>query len=62
MNQDIYVMRLWHERGSYENNQAWRVSITDTKTNQKVHFATLESLLNFFKEKLDLENDALEQE
>jgi hypothetical protein len=65
MNQDVYVMRLWHERsndeqGSYEqgsNNQAWRVSITDTKSNQKVHFANLESLLRFFKEKLDIEDE-----
>jgi hypothetical protein len=63
MNQDVYVMRLWHECSSYEqgsdekgsHNQAWRVSITDTKSNQKVHFANLESLLKFFKEKLDIE-------
>jgi hypothetical protein len=57
--QDIYVMRLWHERSSHKpehhepSSEAWRVTITDTKTQQKHHFANMETLLSFFKEKLE---------
>jgi hypothetical protein len=53
--QDIYVMRLWHERSSNQQdpNNAWRISISDTKSQQKHHFANLESLLAFFKERLE---------
>ncbi len=57
--QDIYVMRLWHERSSYQqdfgesNSEAWRMTITDTKSQQKHHFANLESLMAFFKERLE---------
>jgi hypothetical protein len=52
--QDIYVMRLWHERIQHKpRGEAWRITITDTKTQQKHHFANMETLLTFFKEKLE---------
>lgn len=56
--QDIYVMRLWHERNSdnQNGNEAWRVTITDTKSQQKYHFANMETLLAFFQDKLEEPN------
>jgi hypothetical protein len=48
--QEIYVMRLWHEQS---DDEAWRVTITDTKSQQKLHFANFETLLSFFREKLE---------
>jgi hypothetical protein len=61
--QEIYVMRLWHERShSQSGNDAWRVTITDTRSQEKYHFANLETLFRFFKEKLEDSGDAwLEQ-
>ncbi len=67
--QDIYVMRLWHEPSSHkqgsnkqgsnkqEHDDAWRVTITDTKNKQKHHFASFEALLAFFKERLEMESE-----
>jgi hypothetical protein len=58
--QEVYVLRLWHEHSSYElgsheqgNDEAWRVTITDTKSQEKLHFANLEALFGFFREKLE---------
>jgi hypothetical protein len=54
VSQEIYVIRLWHESS---NNDAWRVTITDTRNHQKFHFASLETLFRFFRERLeDAEN------
>jgi hypothetical protein len=57
MNQEIYVMRLWHEKN---HQQAWRVTITDTRSNEKKHFASLENLSAFFREKVQDEALSLE--
>jgi hypothetical protein len=48
--QTIYVMRMWHEQS---DNDAWRVTITNTKTHEKLHFASLDKLVVFFKERLE---------
>jgi hypothetical protein len=47
--QEVYVMRVWHEG----EKEAWRVTITDTKNQEKKHFATLETLIKFFRERLE---------
>ena len=47
--QEIYVMRMWHEG----QKESWRITITDTKTQEKKHFATLETLMQFLKDKLE---------
>ena len=48
MLQDIYVLRVWQE-----NSEAWRVTITDTRSQEKFHFANLDVLIMFFKERLE---------
>jgi hypothetical protein len=53
--QEIYVMRLWHES---TNDHAWRVTITDTRNQEKFHFASLETLFRFFRERLEDTEDA----
>jgi hypothetical protein len=53
--QDIYVMRVWHEG----EKEAWRVTITDTKNQEKKHFATLETLTKFLRERLEDSVDPL---
>jgi hypothetical protein len=50
--QEIYVMRFWHERGQHDRTEAWRVTITDTRSQEKFHFAGLETLFRFFRERL----------
>jgi hypothetical protein len=57
--QEIYVMRLWHER-SYQDecSDAWRVTITDTCNQEKFHFASLEALFGFFRERLEDTEDS----
>jgi hypothetical protein len=49
MSQEIYVMRVWHEG----EKEAWRVTITDTKNQEKKHFATLETLVQYLQERLE---------
>lgn len=57
--QNVYVMRLWHECSNHENHhEAWRVTITDTSNQEKFHFADLDKLLNFFKERLGDKNSS----
>ncbi len=53
-NQNIYVMRMWHEQSDHD---AWRVTITNTKTHEKLHFASLDKLVAFFKEELELDTE-----
>jgi hypothetical protein len=50
MLQDIYVLRVWHERG---HSEVWRVTVTDTRSQEKFHFATQEALFRFFRERLE---------
>jgi hypothetical protein len=52
MTQDVYVMRIWHNSGDSEN---WRVTVTDTRSQQKYNFANLDKLVDFLKERLELE-------
>lgn len=54
MTQAIYVMRVWHET---KDSEAWRVTITDTRSNQKYNFANLDKLVMFIKEKLENTED-----
>lgn len=53
--QEVYVMRLWHEHSS---DDAWRVTITDTCNQEKFHFASLEALFGFFRERLENVSDS----
>jgi hypothetical protein len=54
--QDIYILRLWHEASEPE---AWRVTLTDAKSQEKKYFASLETLIAFFREKLELESEGV---
>ncbi len=54
MTQDIYVLRIWFERG---HSETWRVTITDTRRQEKFHFATQEALFRFFQERLEATNN-----
>jgi hypothetical protein len=49
MLQDVYVLRVWFEQG---HSETWRVTITDTRSQEKFHFASLQTLLEFFRERL----------
>jgi hypothetical protein len=49
MTQEVYVMRIWHNSGDSEH---WRVTVTDTRSQEKFHFANLDKLVTFFKERL----------
>jgi hypothetical protein len=49
MTQEVYVMRIWHNAGDSEN---WRVTVTDTRNQQKYNFANLDKLVDFLKERL----------
>jgi hypothetical protein len=59
--QDVYVMRVWHEAS---DASSWRVTITHTKSYEKIHFANLDKLVAFFKERLgeDLPEPFIKQE
>ena len=48
--QDVFIMRFWHEPSS---EPVWRVTLTDTRTQEKFYFARMESLLRFFADKLE---------
>jgi hypothetical protein len=47
MTQDVYILRIFHE------DQRWRATVTDTRTHQKYNFATVDKLLDFFKDQLE---------
>jgi hypothetical protein len=51
MVQEVYVMRLWY--GSLQDSSSWRVTVTDTRNQEKFHFADLDKLVGFFKERLE---------
>jgi GH15 family glucan-1,4-alpha-glucosidase len=53
----LTASKVMLERSRYEqgSSEAWRVTITDTKSHQKHHFASFEALLAFFREKLEVE-------
>jgi hypothetical protein len=57
MTQDIYVMRIWY--GS-NDSQSWRVTLTDTRNQQKYNFANLDKLVAFFKERLEEDSTLIE--
>lgn len=60
ISQEVYVMRLWHEHSYQDDDRddAWRVTITDTRNQEKFHFANLEALFGFFKERLEDVSDS----
>lgn len=50
MNQEVYVMRIWH--GS-NDSESWRVTVTDTRKGEKYNFANMDKLVAFLKERLE---------
>jgi hypothetical protein len=48
LSQEIYIMRIWQEG----THAPWRISITDTRSQEKKHFASLEGLVSFLQERL----------
>jgi hypothetical protein len=57
MNQDIYVMRIWY---ASSDKQSWRITVTDTQSQQKYSFAHLEKMIDFFRERLEQDSKTSE--
>lgn len=48
MNPGTYILRVWREPSARD---AWRASLTDAATREKVYFATPSALLRFLAER-----------
>jgi hypothetical protein len=59
MTQEVYIMRVWH--GSPQENARWRITMTDTRNQEKFHFADLEKLIGFLKERLETKETITDQ-
>jgi hypothetical protein len=57
MKTKTYVLRVWQEPSA--TREVWRASFTNTQTNEKRHFATLDRLTQFLGEEFG--NKRLEQ-
>jgi hypothetical protein len=50
MKTKTYVLRVWQEPTA--SAEVWRATFTNTQTNEKKHFATLDRLTQFLGEEL----------
>jgi hypothetical protein len=57
MKTKTYVLRVWQEPTA--SAEVWRATFTNTQTNEKKHFATLDRLTQFLGEEFG--NKRLEQ-
>ena len=45
-----YLLRLWHSESA---DQSWRASLEDSRTGERIGFATLEQMFAFLMEQVE---------